>query len=482
MIRPAALRPPPRPPPRAAAAPPPRPRAGCGGERPRPAPCCSASVLAEGSAPPRRAPQTAQVFARASLSRVQQAHAQSAAAAAAGGRRRRRRGRDWRRGGRRDRRCVGRRGRLCGGRISARRVARGASRSAPHVDQRAASASPRRRRRRGGSRRRRRRRRRRRLLSRPLLATRGGRVVRRRRRRGRRRGGRRKHADEGAAVGGAGGGGRLEAVGGDVEQRDADAGGRAAGGERGDQLKAVAREAVGARVLQRRPFGAVRLALQPQADDDLGGDAVVLLLLRRQPIGDVARELGHPLGDHLARVERPARRAAPPAKLLAAAHLLRQLPVAHLGVVAAARHPHRLRRHLLRLVPPAVAQQPRHRRHARPPQRRARLEAAVLAEQLAELGAEAAQPIDGQRVEQRVDGRRRQHRLLIGLVEAAAQLGEQLVGGDARRAREAELGGDRARARPTIAAPAASSPSSGAHAPSGRAHHAADAAPISRSR
>ena len=59
--------------------------------------------------------------------------------------------------------------------------------------------------------------------------------------------------------------------------------------------------------------------------------------------------------------------------------------------------------------------------------------------EVAQLAAEAAQPVDRQRVEQSRDGARREQRLLVWLVQAAAQLGEQLVGRHARRACEAQL-------------------------------------------
>ena len=52
--------------------------------------------------------------------------------------------------------------------------------------------------------------------------------------------------------------------------------------------------------------------------------------------------------------------------------------------------------------------------------------------EVAQLAAEAAQPVDRQRVEQSRDGARREQRLLVWLVQAAAQLGEQLVGRHAR--------------------------------------------------
>ena len=80
---------------------------------------------------------------------------------------------------------------------------------------------------------------------------------------------------------------------------------------------------------------------------------------------------------------------------------------------------------------------------------------ATVRVRVGQLAAEAAQPVYRQRVEEGGDGARREQRLLVGLVQAAAQLGEQLVGRHARGAREAETArhlvrvrvGARARAR-----------------------------------
>ena len=80
-------------------------------------------------------------------------------------------------------------------------------------------------------------------------------------------------------------------------------------------------------------------------------------------------------------------------------------------------------------------------RRSGPPQRRTRLKAAVLAKQLAQLSAEAAQPIDGQRVEQRVDGRRRQHRETVDDERKPARGGRGVeeAGGDAEELSSGEL-------------------------------------------
>ena len=221
-------------------------------------------------------------------------------------------------------------------------------------------------------------------------------------------------------------------------------------GEAHQQLHAGARDTGGAGVAQRAALGARRrplvavVVLEAEARDEVRGRAPVLLGLLREARRHVLRELRHPRLEHRARVDGAARVAAPPAEVLRRADLLCQRPLRHGRVVQPAREPPRLLS-LLVGVRPLAAQHARHRRRARPPDGARRVEARrarvrlALAQQLAELAAKAAQPIDGERVEQRRDGARREQRLLVGLVQPAAQLGEQLVGRDARRAREAEL-------------------------------------------